>query len=113
MKMTPEQLGVTILAVSEVPNFLAGMLPSLFTIQTFNDDPAKVASLRRGEAIGGALALTVGAGASLVGKSWWPFIGCAGILVCMLAAYEHAIRTPLPSAVSMTVRANPGGPQNG
>jgi hypothetical protein len=99
--VTPQQLGLVILAASEVPNFLAGMLPSLFTIQTFNDDPQKVKSLRRGELIGGALALTVGFGASLVSKSWAPFWACLAILVVMLAAYEHAIRTPLDDARSM------------
>lgn len=99
--MTPQQLGLVILAASEVPNFLAGMLPSLFTIQTFNDDPAKVRALRRGEVIGGAMALTVGVGASLVAKSWAPFWACFAILVAMIAAYEHAIRTPINGGISM------------
>lgn len=99
--MTPQQLGLVILAASEVPNFLAGMLPSLFTIQTFNDDPAKIRSLRRGEIIGGLMALAVGFGASLVSKSWAPFVACLVILAVMIGAYEHAIRTPINGGTNM------------
>lgn len=99
--MNPQQLGLVILAASEVPNFLAGMLPSLFTIQTFNDDPQKVKALRRGEVIGGVMALTVGLGASLVAKSWAPFVACAVILAAMVLAYEHAIRTPINGGTDM------------
>lgn len=103
--MDAEQLGLTILAASEVPNFLAGMLPSLFTIQTFSDDPEKVKALRRGELIGGAMALTVGAGAALVAGNWAPFVACAVILAAMIGAYEHAIRNPIRGGQDMRAGA--------
>lgn len=99
--MSPEQLGLVILAASEVPNFMAGLLPSLFTIQTFSDDPAKVKALRRGELVGGAMALGVGAGASLVADSWVPLIACTVILGVLLFEYERAIRNPIAGGQSM------------
>lgn len=99
--MTPEQLGLMILAASEVPNFLAGMLPSLFTIKTFSDDPEKVKALRQGEVIGGAMALAVGAGASLVSRSWAPLVACGTVLGAMIYAYESAIRNPISKPIDM------------
>jgi hypothetical protein len=99
--MTAQQLGLTILAVSEVPNFLAGMCPSLFTIRTFSDDPEKVKALRHGEIIGGAMSLAVGLGASLVAKSRVPFFACLVTLFVLVLAYEHAIRNPISNPESM------------
>ena len=94
-----QMLGLTILAMSEVPNFLAGMLPSLMTIQRFGADDGDVSALRKGEIIGSVLALGVGLGATLVADSPLPLIGTVLILVIMLAAYEHAIRNPHPDSV--------------
>jgi hypothetical protein len=94
-RMTPQQLGLVILSVSEVPNFLAGVLPSLFTIRTFSDDPEKVKALRHGELVGGAMSLAVGAGASLVSQSAVPFVACAATLGIFLWQYENAIRNPI------------------
>lgn len=99
--MSPQQLGLVILAASEVPNFMAGLLPSLFTIQTFSDDPAKVKALRRGEIVGGALALGVGVGASLVAESPWPFVACAVIFGVLIYEYERAIRNPINGGQDM------------
>ncbi len=103
--MNPQQLGLVILAASEVPNFMAGLLPSLFTIQTFSDDPAKVKALRRGELVGGTLALSVGLGASLVAESWAPFWVCAGTLGVLLYEYERAIRNPINGGLNMAAGA--------
>lgn len=100
-RMSPEQLGLVILAVSEVPNFLAGVLPSLFTIRTFSDDPEKVKALRHGELVGGLMSLAVGAGASLVSKSAVPFVACAGTLAVFLYQYESAIANPISQPIDM------------
>ena len=97
-RMSGEQLGLVILAVSEVPNFLAGVLPSLFTIRTFSDDPEKVRALRHGELVGGAMSLAVGAGASLVSRSVMPFAACGVTLAVFLYQYESAIRNPIADA---------------
>lgn len=99
--MTGEQLGLVILSVSEVPNFLAGVLPSLFTIRTFSDDPEKRRALRHGELVGGLMSLAVGAGASLVSKTKAPFIACAGTLAIFLWQYESAIRNPISKPLDM------------
>lgn len=106
--MNAEQLGLVILSAAEVPNFLAGLLPSLFTIRTFSDDPEKIAALRRGELVGGGLSLAVGLGASLVAKSWWPAVACVGTLGVLLYEYEKAIRDPISKPLNMAEHANNG-----
>jgi hypothetical protein len=97
--MTATTVGLTLLAVSEVPNFLAGMLPSLMTIRRFGAEDVDREALRQGEIAGAALALTVGVGAALVAQSWLPAIGTVAVLAVMLAMYEHAIRNPHDDAV--------------
>lgn len=104
-RMNPEQLGLVILSVSEVPNFLAGVLPSLFTIRTFSDDPEKVKALRHGELVGGAMSLAVGAGASLVSGSKVPFLACAATLAIFLYQYEQAIANPISTPIDMRAGA--------
>lgn len=104
-RMSPEQLGLVILAVSEVPNFLAGVLPSLFTIRTFSDDPEKVRALRHGELVGGLMSLAVGAGASLVSRSMVPFVACAATLGIFLYQYEQAIANPISQPIDMKAAA--------
>lgn len=112
-KFSPEELGLVILAVSEVPNFLAGVLPSLFTIRTFSDDPEKVTALRHGELVGGAMSLAVGAGASLVSRSVVPLLACAATLGVFLWQYEQAIRNPIRRPLDMTAAAAPAPPARG
>lgn len=101
-EMTASEVGLMLLAASEVPNFLAGMLPSLMTIRRFGAEDADREALRQGEVAGSALALAVGAGASLVANSWLPFLATAVTLAVMLAMYEHAIRNPHPDAVPIS-----------
>lgn len=96
-----QMVGLVILAAAEVPNFLAGLLPSLFTIRTFSDDPEKLAALRRGELVGSTLALGLGFGTSLVAKSPWPFIACLAVNAILLYEYENAIRNPISEPVDM------------
>ncbi len=108
--MRHEEIGLMLLAAAEVPNFLAGLLPSLFTIRTFRRDPDTLDALRRGELIGSALALTVGAGASLVARSPWPLVACGAVLAVLLYEYERAIRAPLPNARDMRSGAGARGP---
>lgn len=96
--MTATTVGLMLLAASEVPNFLAGMLPSLMTIKRFGATEEDRATLRRGEVAGSALALAVGAGASLVAGSPLPLAATLAILVVMLWLYEDAIRNPHPDA---------------
>lgn len=92
--VTAATVGLTLLAVSEVPNFLAGMLPSLMTIRRFGADELDREALRQGEWAGATLALTVGVGAAMVARSWLPAVGTVVVLAVMLGMYEHAIRNP-------------------
>lgn len=86
------QVGLSLLAAAEVPNFLAGMLPSLMTIGRFAAEPEDRAKLRRGEVVGSLLSLTVGGAASLVANNPWPFVATVAVLIVLLYEYEKAIR---------------------
>jgi hypothetical protein len=103
---TASKVGLMLLAASEVPNFLAGMLPSLMTIRRFSADERDTATLRRGEVAGSALSLAVGAGASIVARSWLPLIATGTILVVMLVMYEQAIRNPHEDAKPISDASN-------
>lgn len=100
-RMTGAQLGLAILSAAEVPNFLAGMMPSLMTIRTFADDPEQLRALRRGEVVGSALSLAVGLGASLIAGSPIPFIASAAVLAVLLYEYEKAMREPITNRRDM------------
>jgi len=101
-----ELWGLTLLAMSEVPNFLAGMAPSLFTLQHFTakseaDRKAARDSMNRAYLVGGGLSIAVGAGASLVSGSWLPLVGCAIVLVVLVVQYEWALESPHETAEAM------------
>jgi hypothetical protein len=84
--------GLAIMAAAEVPNFLAGLLPSTMTIGRFAAEPEDRARLRRSEVVGSALAAGVGVGASLIGRSPLPLLLTLAVLVILLYEYERAIR---------------------
>jgi hypothetical protein len=84
--------GLAIMAASEVPNFLAGLLPSTMTIGRFAAEPEDRARLRRSEIVGSALAIGVGVGTSLVARHPAPIIMVMVVLAVLLYEYERAIR---------------------
>jgi hypothetical protein len=84
--------GLAIMAAAEVPNFLAGLLPSTMTIGRFAAEPVDRMRLRRSEIVGSGLAIAVGVGASLVGGHPLPFVLTMGVLAVLLYEYERAIR---------------------
>lgn len=106
---TASTVGMTLLAMSEVPNFMAGLLPSLMTIKRFASDEADVTALRRGELIGGTMSLAVGVGASLAVGSPWPAIGTIVTLIIFLSQYETAIRNPHQDVVPINDPSNTNG----
>jgi hypothetical protein len=95
--------GLAIMAASEVPNFLAGLLPSTMTIGRFAAEPADRARLRRSEFVGSALAVGVGVGCSLVANSPVPFIMVLAVLAVMLFEYERAIRGAIDSGTATPI----------
>ncbi len=111
------QVALTVLVVSEVPNFWSGFLPSLFTIATFSGgDPEKAAHtkrwIRRGEIQAAALSIGLGVSASLLAEEPWPFIGVA-FLICYLGyQYEHALRLGLDSGLNIDMQNQAGAPVN-
>ena len=102
--------GLAIMAAAEVPNFLAGLLPSTMTIGRFAADPVDRARLRRSEAVGSGLALAVGVGASLIGQSPLPLLLTLVVLAVLLHEYERAIRGAQESgrAVAINDPSNTG-----
>ncbi len=100
--------GVTILSMAEVPNFLAGMLPSLMTIRRFGATKEDIETLRIGEVLGGILSLSIGLGASIAESTPGPFLGNAAVLAFMLASYEWAIRNPHPNAEPIDAQTKSG-----
>jgi hypothetical protein len=106
--MTGATVGLALLAAGEVPNFLAGMLPSLMTIRRFGADEMDKKALRQGEVAGSILALMVGVGASYASNNPAPAIATVIILVIMLFMYESAIRNPHPDAKPINHPSNTG-----
>lgn len=108
-KTDAELIGVAslmLLAAGEVPNFLAGMLPSILTIKRFGSDDEDRAALRRGEVAGAGLSIMVGVGASLAADSWLPLLSVSVILGLMLYMYEEAIRNPHPDNMPISDKRN-------
>ncbi|HEY2089886.1 MAG TPA: hypothetical protein VGH54_28180 [Mycobacterium sp.] len=91
------------MAAAEVPNFLAGLLPSTMTIGRFAADPVDRGRLRRSEVVGSALAVTVGVGASLIGQSPYPLLLTLLVLGVLLYEYERAIRSAQQSGTATPI----------
>lgn len=106
-------VGLALLAAGEVPNFLAGMLPSLMTIRRFGADEIDRKTLRHGEIAGSILALGVGVGASLASNDPLPAVVTIVILGIMLWQYENAIRNPHPDSMPINSPQNTGAANNG
>lgn len=106
MARSSEQVALTVLVVSEVPNFWSGFLPSLFTIATFSGgDDAKAAHtkqwIRRGEVQAASLSVGLGISASLLAGEPWPFIGVLVLIIYLAYQYEHALKLGLSSGPSI------------
>lgn len=88
-----ESIALTILTIAEIPNFWSGFLPSLFTIGHFSDAQSSESLywIRYGEANAMGLSVTLGIGASLVSKSWLPFVGTLAMCGFLLYQYEKAL----------------------
>jgi hypothetical protein len=109
-----QEIALTVLVVSEVPNFWSGFLPSLFTIATFSGGDADKAAhtkkwIRRGEVQATGLSIALGISASLLAKKPWPFVGV--ILLCFYLAYqyEHALKLGLSDGLGIDMDAQIGG----
>lgn len=92
-----ESVALTILTVSEVPNFWSGFLPSLFTIATFSGSDEHKAEhtkrwIRRGEIQATGLSLALGLSASILAESPFPFIGVVALTIYLAYQYEVALR---------------------
>jgi hypothetical protein len=101
-----EQVALTVLVVSEVPNFWSGFLPSLFTIATFSGgDEAKAAHtkmwIRRGEVQAFGLSIALGVAAAVLAEEPWPFVGVLAMVLYLAYQYEHALRLGLSNGLNM------------
>ena len=99
-------VALTVLVVSEVPNFWSGFLPSLFTIATFSGgDEEKAAHtkkwIRRGEMQALGLSIALGISASLLAEEPWPFVGVLLLSMYLAYQYEHALKLGLESGLKL------------
>lgn len=103
-----ETAGLAMLAVAEVPQVMSAFLPSPATARMgFNqgeDYMERIAYLRRGEIVGGAVSLTLALAITLIMRpsignaAWGPFVGAIIVLGIFLYEYERAIRAALKDA---------------
>lgn len=105
--MSPEIAGACLLAASEVPNFLAGALPSFMTIKKFAADEEAVKTLRYAELFALPPVVAVGLGAALVFGSWWPALVTGVTAAYYYAGYEKHIRNPSGQAVPINEQNTP------
>lgn len=110
MPRSTEQVALTVLVVSEVPNFWSGFLPSLFTIATFSaGDDEKAAHtkkwIRRGEIQATGLSLALGISASLLAGEPWPFIGVGLLIIYLAYQYENALKLGLSDGLGIDMDA--------
>lgn len=101
-----EQVALTVLVVSEVPNFWSGFLPSLFTIATFSGGDERKAAhtkswIRRGEIQALGLSIALGIAASILAEEPWPFIGVLAISAYLIYQYESALKLGLKQGLNM------------
>ncbi len=106
MARSAEQVALTVLVVSEVPNFWSGFLPSLFTIATFSGGDDQKAEhtkrwIRRGELQATGLSVALGISASLLAEEPWPFIGVVVLVIYLAYQYEHALRLGLSNGLNL------------
>lgn len=107
---TSEQIALTVLVVSEVPNFWSGFLPSLFTIATFSGGDAEKAIhtkrwIRRGEIQATGLSVALGVSASLLARKPWPFLGVMLLVLYLAYQYEHALKLGLSDGLDIDMAA--------
>lgn len=110
--MNEQIAGACLLAASEVPNFLAGALPSFMTIKKFAADAEAVRTLRFAEVFAAPPVVAVGLGAALVFGSWWPALVTAVTAAYYYTGYELHIRNPSGQAVPINEQNMPAaGPR--
>lgn len=108
-RMDTEVAGACLLAASEVPNFLAGALPSFMTIGRFAASEEDRKRLRNGEMWAVVPIVAVGVGASIVFKSHWIWVTTAATAAYYYAGYEKHIRNPSTTAEPINANGNMNG----
>jgi hypothetical protein len=103
-----DQIALTVLVVSEVPNFWSGFLPSLFTIATFSGgDERKCAHtkmwIRRGEMQALGLSIALGIAASILAQEPWPFIGVIAMSLYLVWQYENALKMGMQNGLQLNM----------
>ena len=90
--------GLILLGLAEVPQVMSAFLPSPTTAYMGGASPERVAWLRRGEWIGGAVSMSIAVAVSAlvsrkVGpKAWLVTVGSAIVLAIFLFEYERALQ---------------------
>jgi hypothetical protein len=101
-----QDIALTVLTVSEVPNFWSGFLPSLFTIATFSKGDAVKQQhtkrwIRRGEIQATCLTVALGIAASLLAEEPWPLIGVLLMGAYLAWQYENALKMGMQEGIGL------------
>lgn len=96
--------GACLLAASEVPNFMAGALPSFMTIGRFAASDEDVDRLRDGENWAIVPIVAVGVGSVFIFRSPWPGLFVGGTLAWYWYGYERHIQNPSEDAMPISAQ---------
>jgi hypothetical protein len=90
---TAEQVMMSAFVALESAHAYSAVLPSIFTIRTFGEEPGTEQAIRDGEVFGTLFALSLGAIVSQVIDSWMPLAFSAVTSAVMVSVYENALHT--------------------
>jgi hypothetical protein len=101
-----ETLGLSLVVATSIPNFYSGLLPSKMTISRFAADDEDRTRLYQGLAVASVMSFAEAAGASLLAKSWLPFILSSVVAGVLLWQYNDAIQNPHSDVMPINATAN-------
>jgi len=92
--MNETAISTTLLSVTQSVGVLSTMLPPISEVRRANGDPSTAADVRMAEVTGSALALSIGAAASLLTKNHAPFLAALVACIAVVSIYEKMLSTP-------------------
>jgi hypothetical protein len=84
-------VGLFLMATAESFNVISALCSSPWTAENFGADEEKARSTREYVLMSGVFNVGLGAGTSLLAKSWWPLVGTTTVSVIMWFVYQRAL----------------------
>ncbi len=91
-------LGLTVAVIGAAASMFGRALPPIHEVRERPPTGEMVRAVRTQCARSGAVVLTLGAGVSIVTRSWYPILGVAGVCVWLWFEYETAAQAGAGSA---------------